>query len=319
MKEKYRSIFFPLALIAAGIVWLLVSLGRIPSENLWALMHFWPFLLIAAGLGLMLRSFWAPARIILDVLVVGAAVLAIVFAPQLGWTTPGWNFGIDGNFGGGTPGSGKVVTETREVQDFLAVSIVYPAEVLIQQGKTESVKIEAEDNLIPQLSTAMENGTLVIRNKEIDWNKRVNPTKPVRITIMVKDLHELDFSSAGSVRIEKLATDELSISISGTGKLNIDQLNTRKLDCRLSGAGSVTATGAADDLKLVISGVGSFDGTDLASLTADARISGAGSATVHPKNELSASISGTGSIRYYGSPSVSQQISGLGSVNKIGE
>ena len=316
---KQRSIFFPLALIAAGIIWLLVSMGRIPSENLWALAHFWPFLLIAAGLGLMLRSFWAPARIIIDILVVGAAVLAIVFAPQLGWATPGWSFGVADNFSGGITGSGKVVTETREVQDFLAISISYPAEVLIQQGKVESVKIEAEDNLTPQLSTEMENGTLVIRNKVSNWNERVNPTKPVRITIMVKDLHTLDFSSAGKIRIEKLATDDLSVRISGTGSLTIDQLDTRKLDCRLSGAGSINAAGVADDLKLVISGVGSFDGSDLISKTADARISGAGSATVHPKDDLSASISGTGSIRYFGSPNVSQHISGLGSVNKIGE
>jgi hypothetical protein len=317
---KQRSIFFPLALIAAGFIWLLVSLGRIPSENLWALAHFWPFLLIAAGLGLMLRSFWAPARILIDVLIVGAAVLAIVFAPQLGWTGPaGWSFGLDNNFGGGTPGSGKIVTETREVQDFLAVSVAYPAEVLIQQGEVESVKIEAEDNLIPQLNTAMENGTLVIRNKEIDWNKRVNPTRPVRITILVKDLRDLNFSSAGSVRIEKLATADLSVRISGTGSLTIEQLETRLLDCRLSGAGSINVAGLADNLKLVISGVGSFEGANLFSQTADARISGAGSATVHPKNELSASISGTGSIRYYGTPSVSQHVSGLGSVNQIGE
>jgi hypothetical protein len=317
---KQRSIFFPLALIAAGVIWLLVSMGRIPSQNLWALAHFWPFLLIAAGLGLMLRSFWAPARLILDVLVVGAAVLAIVFAPQLGWTGPaGWNFGVDNNFGGGTPGSGKVITITREVQDFLAVSVDYPADVLIQQGNAESVKIEAEDNLIPQLSTEMENGTLVIRNKEIDWSKRVNPTKPVRITVMVKDLRNINFSSAGTIRVEKLATDDLSVSISGAGSLTLDQLNTRKLDCHLSGAGSIDAAGVADELKLNISGVGSFDGANLFNKTADARISGAGSATVHPKSELSASISGTGSIRYFGSPSVSQQISGLGSVNKIGE
>jgi hypothetical protein len=319
MKQQ-RSIFFPLLLIAAGVIWLLVSMGRIPSENLWALAHFWPFLLIAAGLGLMIRSFWAPARIILDVLVVGAAVLAIVFAPQLGWTGPaGWNFGIDNNFGGGTPGSGKVVTETREVQDFVAISVSYPADVVVQQGKVESVKIEAEDNLLPQLSTVMENGTLVIRNKEFDWTRRVSPTKPVRITVMVKDLRNIDFSSAGTIRVEKLATDDLTAHISGAGTLTLDQLNTRKLDCRLSGAGSINATGVADELKLVISGVGSFNGSGLFSQTADARISGAGSATVHPKNELTASISGTGSIRYFGAPSVSQHISGLGSVNKIDE
>ena len=316
---KQRSIFFPLALIAAGFVWIFVSMGRIPFENLWALAHFWPFLLIAAGLGLMIRSFWAPARIILDVLVVGAAVLAIVFAPQLGWNTPGWSFGVESNFSGGAPGSGKVVTETRNVQDFVAISLSYPADVLIQQGQTESVKVEAEDNLLPQLSTVMENGTLVIRNKEIDWNRRVNPTKPVRITVMVKNLRNIDFSSAGTIRVEKLATDDLIAHISGAGTLTLDQLNTRKLDCRLSGAGSINASGVADDLKLVISGVGSFHGSDLFSQTADARISGAGSATLHPKGELSAEISGTGFVRYYGAPHVTSRISGLGSVNKIGE
>jgi 4-hydroxy-2-oxoglutarate aldolase len=40
-------------------------MGRIPSENLWALARFWPFLLIAAGIGLILRSYWAPGRILI--------------------------------------------------------------------------------------------------------------------------------------------------------------------------------------------------------------------------------------------------------------
>jgi hypothetical protein len=318
---KHRSIFFPLALIATGFIWILVSMGRIPSENLWALAHFWPFLLIAAGVGLMLRTLWEPSRLIIDALVVGAAVLAILYAPLLGWNTPslGFSFGFDGNFGGGTTGSGKVVSETRNVQDFLAVSVSYPANVLIQQGKTESVKIEAEDNLLPQLSTEMQNGTLIIRNEETDWSKRVNPTKPVRITIMVKDLRNLNFSSAGSVRVEKLVTDELSVSISGAGSLVLDQLNTRRLDCHLSGAGNANATGVADELKLSISGVGSFDGSNLFSKNADTHISGAGSATVHPKGELTAEISGTGFVHFYGTPHVTSRISGLGSVNKISD
>jgi hypothetical protein len=316
---KNRSIFFPLALIASGVIWLLISLGRIPSENLWALAHFWPFLLIAAGLGLIVRGYWAPARILIDLLVVGAAVLAIVFAPQLGWTGPQWGFGLGNEFGGGAPGSGKVVTETREVENLRAISLSYPAEVVIQQGKVESVRLEAEDNLIGQLSTEIENGTLILRNNENDWARRVNPTKPVRITIQVKDLQELDFSSAGTVRIEKLATEAFSVRVSGAGSLTMEQLNVRKLDCRLSGAGNIQANGTADDLKLVISGVGSFDAAGLTSQTADARISGAGSATVRADRELSASISGTGSIHYYGNPRVSQSVSGLGSVSKVNE
>ena len=119
MKERERhSLFFPLVLIAAGFIWILISMGRIPAENLWALARFWPFLLIGAGVGLILRSYWAPARMLVDMLVVGAAVLAIVFAPQLGWTTPQWGFGAGFNITGGAVGSGKVVSQTREVSAF---------------------------------------------------------------------------------------------------------------------------------------------------------------------------------------------------------
>ena len=53
--EQKKSFFGPLLLIAAGVVWLLVRAGTVPPDNLWALTHIWPFLLIAAGIGLLLR------------------------------------------------------------------------------------------------------------------------------------------------------------------------------------------------------------------------------------------------------------------------
>jgi hypothetical protein len=322
MKERERhSLFFPLALIAAGVIWILISMGKIPAENLWALARFWPFLLIGAGVGLILRSFWAPARMLVDVLVVGAAVLVIVFAPQLGWATPQWGlgagFGTGFNVNGGVPGSGKLVSQTREVSGFTSISISYPAEMLIRQGTTESVKIEAEDNLIGQLSTETDAGILFIKNKVSGWNERVNPTKLVRITITVKNLNKLDFISAGSIRIEKLETDSLNVHLSGAGALTIDQLKAHTFDCRLSGAGSITASGVVDNLSLNISGVGSFSGADLSSASADVRLSGVGSAVVHPKESLTAQVSGMGSVRYYGNPRVDEHVSGLGSVNKI--
>ncbi|RPJ25391.1 MAG: hypothetical protein EHM33_14675, partial [Chloroflexi bacterium] len=84
MQQK-RSLFWPLFLIAAGVIWLLIKSGTIPSANLWALTHIWPFVLIAAGVGIILRSFWKYSSILMDVVIIAGAVLAIVYAPQLGW------------------------------------------------------------------------------------------------------------------------------------------------------------------------------------------------------------------------------------------
>ncbi len=313
---KRRSYFFPLALVATGAIWLLIDLGRLPAENLWALAHFWPFLLIAVGLGLILRAWWSPFRILLDVLVVGGAVLAILYAPQLGWNTPQW-LGLQ--FNGSISGSGKIVSETRQVSGFSNVEVDYPAQVSIKQGAAESLSIEADDNLLQQLRSRVTMGTLYLENAEPNWGKRVNPSRPVKVTITVKDLRHLGFSSAGSVAIQNLQTDNLSLDVSGAGSITLDKLNTHSLDCHLDGAGSVTANGVADALHLSISGVGNFQGSNLSSQSADVQLDGTGNATVHPKNDLSVDISGLGSVRYFGNPSITRRISGLGGVVKIGE
>jgi hypothetical protein len=317
MKEP-RSLFFPLAVLAAGAVWLMVSLRVIPAANVWALTHLLPFVLIALGLGLILHSFWRPAWMLVSVLVVVGAVLAIVYAPQLGWASaPAWTF--DADFGGGRPGSGQTQTEQRSIDDFHALSLRFPAEVTIRQGETPALTIEAEDNLLPQLTTQVDDGVLIIRNSERDWSERVHPTRPVKISITVTELDEIDFSSAGKITVEQLETETLEVSLSGAGEITLTGLQAGRLECKLSGAGSIHADGTADEVELRISGFGSFYGEDLESRSADVTISGAGSATLRAEDRLSATISGAGSISYYGSPDVDQRISGAGSVRRLGE
>ena len=310
-----RSLFWPLVLIATGVIWLMVSMNIIPAANLWALTYIWPYVLILLGLGLILRSYLPTAGWIVSALIVIGVVAAVVYAPRLGWAGgPSMEFGPD--FGGGVSGSGKIESQTREVQDFLGVSINYPAEVLIQQGKVESVKLEADDNLLPQLSTEVDDGILVIENKENVWSKRVNPSERVKITITVKDLNQIEFSSAGNVLVHGLKTDELSLHLNGVGEMTLNDLDVRQLEARLSGAGNIEANGTAQELDIRISGVGGFDAPKLESQVATVRISGAGSATVNVVNDLTARVSGAGSISYYGSPTLHEDVSGAGSVSR---
>jgi hypothetical protein len=319
--EQRRSLFGPLLLIAAGVVWLLVKSGTIPSGNLWAITHIWPFLLIAAGLGIILRPYWRYTSIVLDVLIIGGALLAILYAPRLGWASPSmlamFNENGDIFMGPGERGSGNVVTEAREVSNFRAIEINYPAQVFVKQGSQESLEIEAEDNLLPHLKTQVRNGTLEIYYKR-ENGKHVNPTKTVKITVVVKDLASVDFTSAGELTVEKLKTDNLDVSLSGAGNLKLDRIQVDGLSVNLSGAGSMSASGVANNLDLNISGFGDFKGADLHEKIARVNISGAGSATVWADEDLMAGISGAGSIDYYGSASVTKQISGVGGVRHVG-
>lgn len=316
-----RSIFGPLFLIAAGAIWLLIQGNVIPASNLWALTRIWPYLLIAAGAGMILKAYWKYVPLVLDVIIVGGAVLAVVYAPQLGWDNPAFpSFGGEGEFfiGPGIRGSGNVIAQSREFGSFDAVSVDYPAQVTILQGENEALTIEAEDNLLPDLKTQIDRGTLEIFYQKTG-ERHVNPTRPVVITITVKTLKDVDFSSAGELTIDGLQTDDLFVSLSGAGNLKLVDIKVRELSVNLSGAGSLTASGTTDSLDVNISGFGGFDGANLHGSNADVHISGAGSATVWVDDELDAEISGAGSVNYYGSAEVSKQINGVGSVNHLGD
>jgi len=326
---RMRSLFWPLFLIAAGAVWFLVALGTVPASNLWAVLNFVPYLLLGLGISLLLRARWQLAGMIASGVVVLAAFLAVLFAAQLHWNTPPdwgcqWSTspfvsctgGLD--LGGGVRGSGHVVSESRPVPDFTAVSVDYPAEVTIQQGSAVSASLQAEDNLLPQLELRVVDGVLHIDNRETLFSQRVNPTRPVKITLTVKDLSRLDAPSAGDVTIDGLQTQTLDVNVSGAGSVALSGLKVQTLGVDLSGAGSISASGTAASLNLTISGLGSFKAADLAADRASVDLSGLGSATLWVKTSLDVSISGTGSVEYYGSPSLSQSVSGLGSVSALG-
>jgi putative autotransporter adhesin-like protein len=316
--ERKTSLFGPLALIAIGVLWLLISAGKVPGANLWALVQLWPFLLIAAGLSLILRGYWKYAPAAVDVLLVGGAFLGVVFAHQLGWDrVPGYmSFPFEG-LGPTVRGSGHVVTETRPVQDVALVSISYPAEVIIRQGEAESLTIEAEDNVGPDITTNVVAGRLTIERKQ-GAPVHVLNSRPVRITLVVKGLDELDFESAGSVRLEGLTADHLTVRMDGAGGLKLSQLQVKTLDVVVNGVGNFEADGSADALTLRMDGLGSFNAGDLHVKTANVNLDGLGNVTLWVDDDLTADMNGLGNLSYYGGAVLHKSGDGLGNVQSLG-
>jgi hypothetical protein len=315
-----RPIFWPLFLVAAGVLWLLASNGVISPNNLWVLVQFWPVLLIALGLDLLLRQRWAWAGNLVTLLTVTAAVLAVIFAPRLGLAAPAgsWWSWIPFSFSG-TPGSGNVVTQTREVSGFNAVSFSAIGDLSVQQGAAEGLSVEAEDNVQSELRSEVRGGTLYISLEDNHGLPSVRPTRPIHMNLTVKQLNSVDLSGAGSMVVSQLKTDQLHADVSGAGGLKLDGLVADQLNSSLSGVGNLTASGKASRTSVDVSGVGGFSGDNLQSASANANISGTGSATLWVTDNLSANISGVGSVRYYGHPTVSKNVSGLGNVQSLGD
>jgi hypothetical protein len=315
-----RSIIGPLILIAIGALWLMVSQGYVPVDNIWAVLRFWPVLLIALGLDAILRWRWPILANLVAVVEVGLVVLAIVFAQQLGLPTGyrGWMGWMPFTMMG-APGSGHVTTEARTVSDFDSIAFSAVGDVTIQPGERAAVSIEAEDNVLAELRTQVRGSTLYIEFVHHDGWARVRPTRPIRITATVTDLKYLDLSGAGNVTATGLQVDRLEAKLSGAGNLEFQDLSADDVTFRLTGAGNLQAAGQVGQQDVTVSGVGSYKGGDLRSDSTRVVLSGLGSATVWATDTLNATVSGLGSVDYYGQPQVTKTVSGLGNVSHKGD
>jgi hypothetical protein len=191
-------------------------------------------------------------------------------------------------------GSGNVVSESRNVSGFTKIDLSGSGEVTIDQNGTEALTIQAEDNLMPKLTTEVVDGTLRLGEKS---SLTINLTKPVKYQVSVKDLSGLMISGSGTMTAAKITAPRLAVDISGSGK--------------------VTVGGSVENQDLVISGSGDYQAKDLQTKTTTAKIAGSGEASVTVSDSLDIEMSGSGKLTYYGSPpQVTQQISGSGRVTK---
>lgn len=190
-------------------------------------------------------------------------------------------------------GSGNVVTETREVCGFTAVTLQGFGKVIIDQNGSESLTITADDNFLPYLETEVRGDTLYIKNTE---------------NVVVTDFTEMTF------QIDAAALD--SVELSGAGSMNISNLDTDKWQVTLPGAGSITVSGQVTEQTVKLSGAGSYNAENLASQEATIHSSGAGTAVVQVSDSLDVTIDGLGSVEYIGDPQVTQDINGVGSVRQ---
>lgn len=209
-------------------------------------------------------------------------------------------------------GSGNVKSESRDVSGFSEVALLGSGSLSIEQTGTESLTIEADDNVLPLIQSTVSGGRLTIGPKE---NTSITNIKTLNYKLTVKDLNALDLSGSGNVTAPKINSDAMSLKISGSGNISIG-VTANSLGTTVSGSGEVTVSGKAARQQLTISGSGNYKAGDLESKEATVKVSGSGNATLKVSDALDATISGSGNIEYTGNPTVTQNVSGSGRVTK---
>lgn len=188
-------------------------------------------------------------------------------------------------------GSGVIVSQQRTPGTFTGIRIVGVAKVCIRQDSADSLRIEADDNIIERVTSTVSQGVLIVGLTNGSYS---NVTVNVYATMTI--IHSLEINGSGDI-------------------VTTSPIQSDNVTCSIAGAGSITLNGVTTHETVTIAGAGSIHNFGLTSSQCSASIVGTGSIEVHASRQLDALIAGVGTITYAGNPTiVNSTMTGVGTI-----
>jgi hypothetical protein len=214
-------------------------------------------------------------------------------------------------------GSGTIAGEDREIHGVNGVTLATGGDLTVTLGREESLRIEAEDNLLPYIETRTWSGMLTIRQKE---QTQLNPTKPIRFYLTVKALDHVAVSSSGNIEAPAVATGQFTATVNSSGNIHLAGLVADQLAVEINSSGGVRIDAGLVGAQTVnINSSGDYAAGDVRSTAADVRINSSGDATIWVTERLNAILNSSGNVEYYGRPSVTETLNSSGRTVSLGE
>ena len=220
----------------------------------------------------------------------------IIVAAILALTAVSCNFSFDT----GIDGNGTVTTTQRELKgSFSTIETSRGLDVVITQGNTESVTVEADENLQDLIVTEVKGDVLKITTtKNIGWSA----TKKVFVTF--DDLSKITTDSGSDVSSENtLDLDNLKIDVSSGSHLKLT-LNAENLECSTSSGGNLTLSGKANSIKASANSGSDISASNLETQIAIVHANSGANVSINTSKELTAEANSGGNISYYGNPDI---------------
>jgi hypothetical protein len=200
-------------------------------------------------------------------------------------------------------GNGKLVTRTVDVKSFDALKASGVYELKLLQGTTESVKIEADENLQELFHVSNEGSRLIIEMEKLK-NTNLKSKNKMRVYVTFKNLKELELSTVGNVSSEKrLAFNDLDFRNKSVGNVDLD-LTANNINVENKSVGNVELSGKAETAVFTNKGVGNFKAGNFVVQTVEIDNSGIGSAEVNAEKQLKVNDNMMGKVKNKGAAPV---------------
>ena len=194
--------------------------------------------------------------------------------------------------------SANVTTEERSVSDFNKIDIEGPFAVFITIGTTESVEVEANENLQQYIKTYKAGDKLVV---DFEDDTSISGNKTLKVYVTLTNLIEIEGEGATVIHLQSVLTEtNFKLDLSGASVFN-GEINVETFDADLEGASVMNLDGHADDLELDASGASVIADFDFDVDNLDADLSGASVLTMTVNTQIDLVASGASFFYWKGS------------------
>lgn len=221
------------------------------------------------------------------------------------------------------------IDQVRQVEASHAVTVV------IRQGETESLRVEAQADTLERVVVNQHGETLSLgvesqkgfwhwfggsRDGEVRFiltlteltGLKLEGASQARLSGLKTPELNLAFGSASRARLQSLETQRLKVDLWGASHLEINKLQSDTLNANVSGAsGLVVKKGETmERLTLAVSGAGHYKAASVPVKRAEADASGGSRIELGATQKLDAQASGGSRIDYRGQPQGRKNASG---------
>jgi hypothetical protein len=177
--------------------------------------------------------------------------------------------------------------------DAVRVNGAFATEITAGRART-SVIVSAPDDVIGDITTTVEDRTLVIGTKT-----KLRPfSQTPRIRIELPTLRAFTNEGAGSITISGLTGDDFTLENAG--------------------AASIHLSGRAAHESITLNGTGKIDATAVTARDVTVDSNGVGAVDVRASGALHMTVNGVGEIRYTGEPtSIDSHVNGIGRIARL--
>lgn len=216
------------------------------------------------------------------------------------------------NFSTGERGNGHVVTEERSVSDFTEVKASAGMDVYLSEGDANKVVVEADENLLPLITTEVKDGKL-----NITTSGNIGFYKSKKVYVTYKELTDISASSGAEiVGNSVIRSERLSLNSSSGAEIKLEVFS-RELSATCSSGADIEIKGKASSFNAQASSGSELDAQKLETINGIARASSGAKINLTVKENLETHVSSGADINYYGNPvSVNSNKSSSGSVKK---